>query len=514
MRANSIFGSASIPILFAIGLSACSTAENLSIYRSFTPVETENSDTETHSILIDAQQRAILSTPLPASGLAHRLGEAEQGLIDAYAQYFDDPNIGADERVAAYTNLIRILNQSGTAQLRHAAFCAEPSPDVMASYAGSYGLGALFGGPQTDARVAASLASAVNAIRRSSTVQMLRDGMFRACEAYLNGADRGEYSEFMYAYLDATVTLLAIEQLAQFPPPSSGGSFQARVESAVENEFMSRLGLSESGGNLDRDPEPNQPACSEGQERNGASGCAASSGEVPQCEQGQSPNAEGECVATETNFDARTNEPQHAAAEFLQDATFRSGDPRVPDARQPVMAISVEENNVAEGDLACGNGGNPVNGKCPRYGASAACITGHRRNDEGECVEVAGYLDTQVNSSTGVPEYTADAIEDIVEAYLNQRGRADCYRRLERFRPASGSSLYSAPLGTLGNPQSGTTAVDAEDRAFMAMLLGCLANFENRGKFIPTFATRAAGNSPAGDIIRWLIGENETEGED
>jgi hypothetical protein len=67
-----------------------------------------------------------------------------------------------------------------------------------------------------DAQLALSFALAESAseLRRARTIQLLRDGLFTACLAYANGAlNPQEFERLQNKYADATVTLLAIEQI-------------------------------------------------------------------------------------------------------------------------------------------------------------------------------------------------------------------------------------------------------------------------------------------------------------
>lgn len=92
--------------------------------------------------------------------------------------------------------------------------CAEPSPDALSALSAS-----LAGGANYKDDVAAKLSSAISESAkglgvRNATIQLLRDGLYRACEAYANGAlDEFQYGLTSAKYEDIMVTLLAIEQL-------------------------------------------------------------------------------------------------------------------------------------------------------------------------------------------------------------------------------------------------------------------------------------------------------------
>ncbi len=97
-------------------------------------------------------------------------------------------------------------------------FCAEPAPDVMTAISANFGAGVNIPA-NVKADVASQLAeSAVNIGVRTQTIQLLRDGLYRACEAYMNGAiSHTEYQLIVKGYGDAMITLVAIEAIA--PPP-------------------------------------------------------------------------------------------------------------------------------------------------------------------------------------------------------------------------------------------------------------------------------------------------------
>jgi hypothetical protein len=92
--------------------------------------------------------------------------------------------------------------------------CAEPSPDTAVGLAASSSLAANVKG-QVDAKLASSIAEAVQSIgRRTQTIQLLRDGLYRACEAYLNGAITHDEYRLLLSRISAfSVTVMAIDGL-------------------------------------------------------------------------------------------------------------------------------------------------------------------------------------------------------------------------------------------------------------------------------------------------------------
>ena len=87
--------------------------------------------------------------------------------------------------------------------------CAEPSPDALSATSGAGNAG--YGGATLGVQVATTAAYVG---LRTQTIQLLRDAMYRLCEATLNEQiSKGQYMELFKALEDDMITLLAIEQL-------------------------------------------------------------------------------------------------------------------------------------------------------------------------------------------------------------------------------------------------------------------------------------------------------------
>jgi hypothetical protein len=116
-----------------------------------------------------------------------------------------------------------LVTDRGTKTNSKRVVCAEPSPDALVGIAASVS-GALDVAGKGSAKAAASMAEAVQSIgRRSQTIQLLRDGLYRACEAYLNGAINDEEYKLIISRIDDfAVTLVAIDGLTggQNVPPA------------------------------------------------------------------------------------------------------------------------------------------------------------------------------------------------------------------------------------------------------------------------------------------------------
>ena len=93
-------------------------------------------------------------------------------------------------------------------------YCAEPSPDALAAYAASLSLSASV--PRQGAgALAQALQSAVGSIGlRTQSITLMRDALYRMCEAYVNGAlGPTQVAILLGRSQDLTAVILAIEQL-------------------------------------------------------------------------------------------------------------------------------------------------------------------------------------------------------------------------------------------------------------------------------------------------------------
>lgn len=104
-------------------------------------------------------------------------------------------------------------------------FCAEPSPDAMSAVAYSISGNATGPNGQGSAEAAAAMQEAVSSFgRRSQTVQILRDGYYRLCEAYANGALSKEAYQHISTEVDgAIIATLAIDTLSGLTNSSQNG---------------------------------------------------------------------------------------------------------------------------------------------------------------------------------------------------------------------------------------------------------------------------------------------------
>jgi hypothetical protein len=97
--------------------------------------------------------------------------------------------------------------------------CSEPSPDAIAAQAASLAASANVQSPENKVsgggQLAAGYSEAVASIAmRTQTIQVLRDGYFRLCEAYLNGVLKKEEYVQVIRFIDEFITtVVAIEAI-------------------------------------------------------------------------------------------------------------------------------------------------------------------------------------------------------------------------------------------------------------------------------------------------------------
>lgn len=94
------------------------------------------------------------------------------------------------------------------------ALCAEPSPDAMTAIASSFG-GGLSAPGQGAASVAAALQQSAASIGlRTQSITLMRDQLYRICEAYHNNAlNDADVANLLERSQDLTLAVLSVEQL-------------------------------------------------------------------------------------------------------------------------------------------------------------------------------------------------------------------------------------------------------------------------------------------------------------
>lgn len=93
-------------------------------------------------------------------------------------------------------------------------FCAEPSPDALAAYAASLGLGASAPGTGAASAAGGQQSSAASIGLRTQSITLMRDALYRMCEAYANQAlGPAQIATLLGRSQDLTAVILAVEQL-------------------------------------------------------------------------------------------------------------------------------------------------------------------------------------------------------------------------------------------------------------------------------------------------------------
>ena len=165
-----------LAIIAALMLTGCS-ANFRSIYRAYKV----DSDAPTTTVLIDAKQRAIISMPNPKN----------------------DTNPKNDANRVAFV-------------------CAEPSPDALSVVSAAFAAGSR--STESEHILAGAITETAKQLgRRNATIQLLRDGLYRQCEAYMNGLIGPiAYESIANKYVNAMVVLLAIEEITRGPGVDTG----------------------------------------------------------------------------------------------------------------------------------------------------------------------------------------------------------------------------------------------------------------------------------------------------
>jgi hypothetical protein len=93
-------------------------------------------------------------------------------------------------------------------------YCAEPSPDALAAYASALGLGISIPGKGGGSLAEALSSSAGSIGLRTQSITLMRDQLYRMCEAYSNGAiGPVQVATLLRRSQDLTAVILAVEQL-------------------------------------------------------------------------------------------------------------------------------------------------------------------------------------------------------------------------------------------------------------------------------------------------------------
>jgi len=128
--------------------------------------------------------------------------------------------------------------------------CTEPAPDALVARAAALSANATINPPTGEAGGSGGLAggsseSAASIGFRNQTVQMLRDGYYRLCEAYLNGAISHDRYESMIANADTFMAVVAALEVLGSQPVAPGVAISAGSTSA--NSKDGTAGVTQTG---------------------------------------------------------------------------------------------------------------------------------------------------------------------------------------------------------------------------------------------------------------------------
>lgn len=129
-----------------------------------------------------------------------------------------DIDNGTGLSLDAKQRLLLVTEKGGLGADRRVV-CAEPSPDAITSLA--FALSGSVGTPKIGGALGAGLSEAVASIGlRTQTIQLLRDGYYRLCEGYMNGAlSREQYNFALVNIGKVMIPLMAIDAIAGTPRP-------------------------------------------------------------------------------------------------------------------------------------------------------------------------------------------------------------------------------------------------------------------------------------------------------
>ena len=161
---------------------------------------------------------------------------------------FDIDN-GGSLSVDARQRMVLVTHKGGKTRDRMIV-CTEPSPDAFTAQAASGQASANVniasptqGGGQSQQSASgsgsfASSEAAASLAMRTQTVQLLRDSMFRACEAYMNGAiDQHQYNVVLLNIDRLMVTLMGVDAIggtATVPAVTIGAGTDGKAGSQIE----------------------------------------------------------------------------------------------------------------------------------------------------------------------------------------------------------------------------------------------------------------------------------------
>jgi hypothetical protein len=217
--------------------------------------------------------RSIGGAVLACACLALLAGCTNKGDIFRTTSLDAGHSLVTDARQRVVTNVAVTHDQDWRGHVTsNRVVCAEPSPDVAVALASSTQLGASFGYQAATGSGAFSKNQAeglAQIAERTATIQLLRDGLYRACEAYANGAlSSTEYAMVLSRLDEAVISLRSIE-VAGGAFGAAGAAIAASTEGTAE--AASAVSLPGADGGAGAAAAPAEPAAPSGGGGAGAS---------------------------------------------------------------------------------------------------------------------------------------------------------------------------------------------------------------------------------------------------
>lgn len=157
------------------------------------------------------------------------------------AKTFKKFNIDKGDSIAIdATTRVILVTQKGGATNDQFVVCGEPSPDaIVASFGAEATVKAAVPQGPSGALSGEISQTAKSIAVRTATIQLLRDGLYRSCEAVINGMiDKTDYRTILKGIDDVMVVLQAIDSLGGL---KDGGTASA---TSIERIVIHKLGPS------------------------------------------------------------------------------------------------------------------------------------------------------------------------------------------------------------------------------------------------------------------------------
>jgi hypothetical protein len=162
------------------------------------------------------------------------LGLAACANLSTQSRQFEATSVKAITVDASQRSLVAVRKKY-TEEVEWTAICTEPSPDALLAFASSGQVSASVAEKALNLAFAQQQSAAGIGLRTQS-ITLMRDAMYRICEAYASGAlDNKEVAKLHRQYQHILLSLLAIEQLT--------GPVMAR-QASISNSASATLGIS------------------------------------------------------------------------------------------------------------------------------------------------------------------------------------------------------------------------------------------------------------------------------